>query len=355
MGDQLIMIDGYALASIDTSNHAFAFYRSNASETYPEKLKTLMNWLGENFREGRFSLSWSSSVGIAHAPEHGVDASEILSSAGFAALDKHQPLTVYDPAIADWQYQQQMLMLDIEEALGNGSIWLEYQPTVRIQDASIASVEALIRWQHPEFGAVAPDRWVPLAEQVGMIHQVTLWVIDRACSDLGALKSLHGENLAVAVNISANDLTYPDFLEKVQSIVDHHGAKPSNLILEITETAMMADIALAQEVIRALSHNGFKIAVDDFGTGHSSLGTLATFELDELKIDRSFLSDILTQPARQRIFRAALDLGEALGLDVVVEGVEEEAIAAWLQQFPGLYGQGYYWGKPEQLKTLAPA
>jgi EAL domain-containing protein (putative c-di-GMP-specific phosphodiesterase class I)/GGDEF domain-containing protein len=351
MGDQLIVIDGYALASIDTSNHAFAFYRSNASETYPEKLKTLMNWLGENFREGRFSLSWSSSVGIAHAPEHGVDASEILSSAGFAALDKHQPLTVYDPAIADWQYQQQMLMLDIEDALGNGSIWLEYQPTVRIQDASIASVEALIRWQHPEFGAVAPDRWVPLAEQVGMIHQVTLWVIDRACSDLGALKSLHGENLAVAVNISANDLTYPDFLEKVQSIVDHHGAKPSNLILEITETAMMADIALAQEVIRALSHNGFKIAVDDFGTGHSSLGTLATFELDELKIDRSFLSDILTQPARQRIFRAALDLGEALGLDVVVEGVEEEAIAAWLQQFPGLYGQGYYWGKPEQLKT----
>lgn len=351
MGDQLIMIDGYALASIDTSNHAFAFYHSGAPDTYPEKLKTLMHWLGENFREGRFSLSWSSSVGIAHAPEHGVDASEILSSAGFAALDTHQPLTVYDPAIADWQYQQQMLMLDIEEALGNGCIWLEYQPTVRIDDASIASVEALIRWQHPEFGAVAPDRWVPLAEQVGMIHQVTLWVIDRACSDLSTLKSLHGENLAVAVNISANDLTYPDFLEKVRSIVDHHGAKPSNLILEITETAMMADIALAQAVIRALSHNGFKIAVDDFGTGHSSLGTLATFELDELKIDRSFLTGILTQPARQRIFRAALDLGEALDLDVVVEGVEEEAIAAWLQQFPGLYGQGYYWGKPERLKT----
>ena len=351
MGDQLIMIDGYALASIDTSNHAFAFYQSDTADTGPEKLKTLMNWLGENFREGRFSLSWSSSVGIAHAPEHGVDASDILSSAGFAALDTHQSLTVYDPAIADWQYQQQMLMLDIEEALGNGCIWLEYQPTVRIQDARIASLEALIRWQHPDSGTVAPDRWIPLAEQVGMIHHVTLWVVDRVCEDMSALKARHGDHIAVAVNISANDLTHPDFLEKVKAIVQHHGAQPSDLILEITETAMMADTALAKDVIRTLSQSGFRIAVDDFGTGHSSLGTLATFELDELKIDRSFLSDILTQPARQRIFRAALDLGEALDLDVVVEGVEEEAIAAWLQQFPGLYGQGYYWGKPEQLKT----
>jgi EAL domain-containing protein (putative c-di-GMP-specific phosphodiesterase class I)/GGDEF domain-containing protein len=351
MGNQLIMIDGYALASIDTSNHAFAFYHSDTPDTHTEKLKTLMNWLGENFREGRFSLSWSSSVGIAHAPEHGVDASEILSSAGFAALNTLQPLTVYDPAIADWQYQQQMLMLDIEEALGNGCIWLEYQPTVRIKDASVASLEALIRWQHPDFGTVAPDRWIPLAEQVGMIHHVTLWVVDRVCEDMSALKARHGGHVAVAVNISANDLTHPDFLEKVKAIVQHHGAQPSDLILEITETAMMADTALARDVIRTLSHSGFRIAVDDFGTGHSSLGTLATFELDELKIDRSFLSDILTQPARQRIFRAALDLGEALDLDVVVEGVEEEAIAAWLQQFPGLYGQGYYWGKPEQLKT----
>jgi len=351
MGDQLVMIDGYALASIDTSNHAFAFYHRDTPDTYQEKLKALMSWLGENFREGRFSLSWSSSVGIAHAPEHGGDASEILSSAGFAALNTRQPLTVYNPAIADWQYEQQMLMLDIEEALGNGGIWLEYQPTIRIQDARIASLEALIRWQHPDFGTVAPDRWIPLAEQVGMIHHVTLWVVERVCEDMAALKARHGDHIAVAVNISANDLTYPDFLEEVTTIVHHHGAHPSDLILEITETAMMADTALAQEVIRTLSHSGFRIAVDDFGTGHSSLGTLATFELDELKIDRSFLSGILTQPARQRIFRAALDLGEALDLDVVVEGVEEEAIADWLQQFPGLYGQGYYWGKPEQLQN----
>ena len=184
-----------------------------------------------------------------------------------------------------------------------------------------------------------------------MIHHVTLWVVDRVCEDMSALKSRHGDHIAVAVNISANDLTYPDFLEMVKGIVQRHGAQPSDLILEITETAMMADTVLAQEVIRTLSHSGFRIAVDDFGTGHSSLGTLATFELDELKIDRSFLSGILTQPARQRIFRAALDLGEALELDVVIEGVEEEAIAAWLQQSPGLYGQGYYWGKPEPLKS----
>lgn len=351
LGDRLVMINGYALASIDTINHAFAFHRSDNRDSDLALLKELMNWLGENYREGRFSFSWSPSVGIAHAPEHGDDAPGILSSAGFASLDNRQPLTVYDPAIAEWQYQQQMLMLDVEEALGNGDIWLEYQPKVSIRDTRISSMEALIRWQHPEFGSVPPDHWIPLAEQVGLIHPVTLWVIDRACRDHDELRARHGDNIAIAVNISAKDLAHPVFLEEVEAIARRHDTNPSDLILEITETAMMADASAAQKMIRALSRSGFRISLDDFGTGHSSLGTLATFELDELKIDRSFLKDILYQPTRQRIFRAALDLGEALDLDVVVEGVEDESIAIWLQQFPGLHGQGYYWGRPEKLKS----
>ncbi|AOY89711.1 diguanylate phosphodiesterase [Marinobacter salinus] len=351
LGERLVMINGYALASIDISNHAFAFHRSDSPGSDTELLQELMAWLDEHYREGRFSFSWSPSVGIAHAPEHGEDASGILSSAGFASLDSRQPLTVYDPAVAEWQYQQQMLMLDIEEALRNGDIWLEYQPKVNIRDARVSSMEALIRWQHPEFGTVPPDNWIPLAEQVGMIHPVTLWVIDRACRDHHDLRSVYGDGIAVAVNISAKDLSHPVFNEEVESITRRHGMEPSDLILEITETAMMADASAARKMIRTLSQTGFRIALDDFGTGHSSLATLATFELDELKIDRSFLKGILHYPVPQRIFRAALDLGEALDLDVVVEGVEDEAVAAWLLQFPGLHGQGYYWGRPEKLVT----
>lgn len=349
LGDRLVLINGYAIASIDTDNHAFAFHRDTDTEATRKLLKELTDWLEASYREGRFAFSWGASVGIAHAPEHGDDIADALSSAGFASLDQHQTLTVYDPAIAEWQYRQQMLMLELEEALRSDDMWLEYQPKVCVRDNRISSLEALIRWQHPDFGPVPPAHWVPLAEEVGLIHPVTLWVIDRACRDFDRLKALHGDRIAVAVNVSAKDLAHPVFDEEIVAILERHGMKPRDLILEITETAMMADATTARDMIRSLSKRGFRIALDDFGTGHSSLGTLATLDLDELKIDRSFLKDILQHPTRQRIFRAALELGDALDLDVVVEGVEDEAVAIWLQQFPGLYGQGYYWGRPEQL------
>ncbi len=346
-GDRLVTINGYALATVDTLNHAFALYRENHNDQIHGLLHEIRDWLADNFREGRFSFSWGASLGIAHAPEHGDDAAGILSSAGVASLDTGQILTVYDPAIAEWQYRQQVLMLDVEHGLASNAMWLEYQPKVGIRDSKVRSVEALIRWRHPEFGPVAPDQWIPLAEQVGVIHPVTLWVIERACSEYHHLVSRYGDCLSVAVNISAMDLTHAGFEDEISDIVARHGMKTGDLILEITETAMMTDPEASGRTIHALSAKGFRIAMDDFGTGHSSLGTLASFDLDELKIDRSFLKDILAHPARQRIFRAALELGEALDLDVVVEGVEDEAVVFWLQQFPGLYGQGYFWGRPE--------
>nr|WP_158498345.1 EAL domain-containing protein [Marinobacter sp. DS40M8] len=206
---------------------------------------------------------------------------------------------------------------------------------------------SLIRWHHPEFGYVPPDQWIPQAEQVGVIYPVTLWVIERACSEYPHLTARYGDELAIAVNISATDLTHAGFEEKVTNIITRHNIQAKDLILEITETAMMTDPEASRRMIHTLNRKGFRIAMDDFGTGHSSLGTLASFELDELKIDRSFLKDILDHPTRQRIFRATLELGEALDLDVVVEGVEDEAVVRWLQQFPDLYGQGFFWGKPE--------
>lgn len=346
-GARLVAINGYGLATVDTINHAFALYREDESEPTLELLNDIRDWLDDNFREGRFSFSWNPSLGVAHAPEHGQDAAGILSSAGVASLNTVQVLTVYDPAIAEWQYRQQVLMLDVEDGLASNNMWLEYQPKVGIRDSKVRSVEALIRWRHPEFGYVAPDQWIPLAEQVGVIHPVTLWVIERACSEYRHLLARYGNTLSVAVNISAMDLIHAGFEDEVTRIIARHGMKTEHLILEITETAMMTDPEASRRMIHTLSRKGFRIAMDDFGTGHSSLGTLASFDLDELKIDRSFLKGILDHPTRQRIFRAALELGEALDLDVVVEGVEDEAVVCWLQQFPGLYGQGYFWGRPE--------
>lgn len=346
-GDRLVIINGYGVATVDTINHAFALYREGHTDQGQDLLYEIREWLVDNFREGRFSFSWGPSLGIAHAPAHGADAAEILSSAGVASLDTGQLLTTYDPTIAEWQYRQQVLMLDVEDGLASNAMGLEYQPKVSIRDSKVRSVEALVRWHHPEFGVVAPDQWIPLAEQVGVIHPVTLWVIERACSEYRHLVSRYGTGLSVAVNISAVDLIHVGFEDEITDIITRHGMKAGDLILEITETAMMTDPEASGKIIHALSRRGFRIAMDDFGTGHSSLGTLASFDLDELKIDRSFLKDILAHPTRQRIFRAALELGEALDLDVVVEGVEDEAVVCWLQQFPGLFGQGFFWGRPE--------
>ena len=346
LGGRLITINGQGLATLDTSNHAFAFYRDPNTGLEDPALDAITGWLGKNFREGRFSFSWAPKLGLAHAPEHGRDATTILSSAGFASLDDSRPLSVYDPSVARGLYRQQMLILDVEEALKAGEMWLEYQPKVNIRDGRTDSLEGLIRWHHGEFGRVPPDLWIPLAEEVGIIHTVTLWVLDRACQDFAALRERFGQHISVSVNISAKDLAQPGFHRVAARITRSHGLSPENIILEITETAMMSDPAIARKTISLLSGTGFRIALDDFGAGHSSLGTLATFDLDELKIDRSFLKNIMRYPKRQRILRVALELGESLDLDVVVEGVEDEAIAIWLQQFPGLHGQGYYWGPP---------
>lgn len=352
LADQLVMINGYGVATVDTINHAFAVHIRPDEATAESVWTDITRWLETNFSAGRYSLNWAPSLGLANAPEHGCSASEVLSCAGFATLNPTHTLTVYDPRVADHQYQQQVLMLDLDGALENNHIHLAYQPKVQIRDAEIVSFEALIRWEHPDFGPVAPDRWIPLAEQMGAIHSVTRWVLNRACQDWHTLAADHNDGLAIAINISARDLGQPGFDQTALSILEHHNVAPRNIILEITETAVMVNANQARGMIRTLSQAGFRIALDDFGTGHSSLSALAGFELDELKIDRSFLQDITHDVTRQRIFRTAVELGEVLGLSIVVEGVETEAIAQWLQQFPGLFGQGYYWGFPQPLTRL---
>ncbi len=347
--DQLVMVKGYAVTSVDTITHAFALRIKQEQPVAESTLIAITRWLESSFSEGQYTFSWKPSLGLAYAPEHGNASSDVLSCAGFAALNPTHTLTVYDPAIADRQHEQQMLMLDLETALINDEIHLAYQPKVRVADGQIISYEALIRWEHPDFGHVPPDRWIPIAEQMGVIHPVTLWVLGRACQDWHILAEKHDLSLTIAINISARDLGQPSFDTAALAILEHHGVAPGNIIMEITETAVMNNTSQARAMILALSGAGFRIALDDFGTGHSSLSTLASFELDELKIDRSFLQDITQDETRQRIFRIAVELGDALGLDITVEGVETDAVAGWLKQFPNLYGQGYYWGFPSRL------
>ncbi|OZB14656.1 MAG: hypothetical protein B7X58_07585, partial [Marinobacter sp. 34-60-7] len=270
----------------------------------------------------------------------GAAVGSLILTGGFARILIHNP---------HWRLETEGLMRDLLPALKSGQMWLEYQTKVRISDGQPCSVEALIRWQHPRHGLLPPDQWIPLAEHAGFVHPVTLWVLEQACRDTALRCSHYGQDLPVGVNISARDLTHSRFPEQVMAIAQRHGVSPGQIILEITETAMMTDPARSRAGLSELRALGFRIALDDFGAGHSSLGTLAQLPLHELKLDRSLSRDVLTDTTRKSVLTATLELSAALGLTVVVEGVEDETVARWLSQFPGLQGQGYYWSRPERI------
>ncbi|MEC7815221.1 MAG: EAL domain-containing protein [Pseudomonadota bacterium] len=272
----------------------------------------------------------------------GAAVGSLILTGGFARILIHNP---------HWRLETEGLMRDLRPALISGQMWLEYQTKVRISDGQPCSVEALIRWHHPRHGLLAPDQWIPLAEQAGLIHSVTLWVLEQACLDAAQRRSHYGLDLPVGVNISARDLAHSRFPERVMAIAGRHGVPPGQIILEITETAMMTNPDRSRAGLSELKALGFRIALDDFGAGHSSLGTLAQLPLHELKLDRSLSQNVLSDATRQSVLTATLELGAALGLTVVVEGVEDEALARWLNQFPGLQGQGYFWSRPERIRS----
>ncbi|WP_148864478.1 EAL domain-containing protein [Marinobacter fonticola] len=346
--EQLVLFQGHALGTVDTANHVIALRTDYGSLPW----NVIRQWLEQPFSEDHYAFSWRSKLGLAYAPEHGSGGSQLISRAGFASVATDTAINVYDPRSEEEQNLQHFLILDLDRALRTGSIYLAYQPKVCLRDSRVIAYEALIRWNHPDYGPIRPDQWIPFAEHVGAIHGVTLWAIERAVQDLSALERQAGRPVPVAVNISARDLARADFHTEALGILARHNVTPNNMILEITETAVMRNTDQARQMLEKLNRAGFRIALDDFGTGYSSLSALASFNLDELKIDRNFLTDIPSNDIRQRIFHTAVELGDALNLRIVVEGVETEAVANWLQRYPGLCGQGYYWGRPEPLSTL---
>ncbi len=353
--EQLVLFQGHCLGTIDTASHVFAFKTALKTDTGKPgaaiNWHMIEHWLQRTFVEERYAFSWTPRIGIATAPEHGDRSSDLISRAGYATLSRHQSINLYNPQAAEQQDLQHFLLLDLDQSLRNGDIHMAYQPKISLHSGEITGYEALIRWQHPGYGEVTPSQWIPFAEQVGAIHPVTLWAIDRAAQDLAQLRAATADDVTVAVNISVQDLANADFHLEAADCLRRHKVNPARMVLEITETAVMADKQMARVMLDKLRSHGFRIALDDFGTGHSSLGALVNFNVDELKIDRSFLTDIGQDAVRQSIFRAAFALGTALNLRIVVEGVETREVADWLKQFPGLYGQGFYWGRPATLTT----
>jgi len=285
-----------------------------------------------------------SSVGIALYPDHGEDAAALLRQADVAMYAVKRGgggYAVYNPAHDRHTPRRLTLIGALHRAIARDELRLHYQPTVDVTDGRVHMVEALTRWQHPELGLLPPDEFIPLAEQTGIIVPLTRWVLETAVRQVRAWLD-EGLDLGVAVNLSARTLRDPELPEAIAELLQAHGVPVSRLHVELTESMVMADPPTTLEVLTRLSRLGVHIAIDDFGTGYSSLTHLKRLPIDEIKIDRSFVTTMTTDSDDATIVASTIGLGHSLGLRFVAEGVEDERTWQALEALNCDGAQGFY-------------
>jgi diguanylate cyclase len=300
-------------------------------------------------------LSLEASIGYVVAPYDGAEVDELLQRADVAmymAKSKHLGIVRYDPRHDHYDAAKLELVSRLRHAIDDGQLVLHYQPKASLVDGRVDAIEALVRWQHPTHGLLYPDSFLPLAEQTDLIDKLTDWVLARALVETHFVRSAN-ETLAVAVNISARNLSSPDFADVVIGTLRRLDVAPDRLIIEITETALLADPDRAATALARLSDFGVYISLDDFGSGQTSLGYLSALPIHELKIDKSFVTDMLVNPAHAAIVRSIVDLGHNLSLSVVGEGVETEDTLSMLRSSGCDIAQGYLLAHPMPVEQLS--
>ena len=295
----------------------------------------------------------SASIGLAQHAPFSSDRSDLLLSRADAAMYEAKGLgkgcyAVYDPAGPVRSRDRLRMVNDLRAALERGEFLLHYQPKVDLQTGAISHVEALVRWHHPRRGLVLPGEFVPLAEETGLIIPLGRWVLEEACARVRRWQEIYpsAPTLVADVNLSAKQFRQPDLAEDVSNILKETGLDPACLELEITEGVLMDDAPATGAVLAELKALGVRVAVDDFGTGYSSLSYLKRFSVDTLKIDRAFVGGLGTDPEDAALVSGMIGLAQALGLDVVAEGVETERQVAILKEMGCGMAQGYHFSRP---------
>lgn len=300
------------------------------------------------------SLDTEASIGIALFPDHGDTVSELLQRADvamYAAKGDHSGHAVYGPERDGNSAERLRLMGELRRAIDGGELVLHYQPKFDLATGGLAGVEALVRWEHPGRGLLPPAQFIPYAEHTTLITPLTLHILRRALTQARAWRQA-GHTVPVAVNVSARNLLDPAFADDVITALTELGLPASSLELEITETVLMANPQRALEVLGRLSAAGVRSSIDDFGSGYHSLDHLKRLPIDVLKIDKSFVIGMTESPADAMIVRSTIDLGRNLGLRVVAEGIEDEAVLTALVDLGCDIGQGFHLGRPVPAQEL---
>lgn len=278
------------------------------------------------------------------------DVESLLREAGMALATARRdgPARVvhFVPAMRDEAIDRVRIESDLSVALERGQFELHYQPVLDLQAGGVRGVEALLRWNHPDVGLIPPDRFIPVAERTRLIVPIGEWVIETACRTLAAWRSALGVDLEMNVNVSGEQLSSVALVGCVQASLDETGVPPRLLVLEVTESALVADAEIAASQLRALREVGVRVAIDDFGTGYSSLSYLQQFPVDVLKIDRSFIASVVGDQPVPPLVRGVVELARTLSLETVAEGIEDVGQAMQLRTEGCQLGQGFLFSRP---------
>ncbi len=364
-GDHLLNIMAQRLRNIDQlctvgsmglDKFVIIYQPPNEREGYIGKIaKKVLKACQEPFRVNDYDFSLTGSVGIAVYPDHGQDIGVLMKNAHIAMAwakgKKENSYHLYTAELSQEVLDRLTLETDLRNAIEKDELVLYYQPRVDIKTGKTLSVEALVRWQHPEKGLIYPDGFIPLAEETGLIIPLGSWVLDTACRQIKSWQD-KGKPMTISVNLSAKQFYHGNLLEKITSILANTGASPALLELEITETLSLYDAVTAIEVMKALRIMGVRIAMDDFGTGESSLVNLKKLPIDTLKIDRSFIQDVELSLESASIVQMIVILGKTMHLNVTAEGVETKGQLEILQQYGCDEVQGYFFSKPVPLDKI---
>ncbi len=339
---------GELVARLGASRYLMLTCRQHSGQQASRLAAAIVDIVRERLSVAQVEVELQARAGLYTAPDQGGAAEDTIRRAEIALYDAEEssePIGSFRVGSDEEHRRRLEIITDLKGAIANNELHLNYQPKVAIATRRVSSVEALVRWQHPRLGEISPAEFVPLAEQTGGSRQLTDWVLQSAIRQMAAWQQ-NGLTLEVAVNLSAGDIADDGLGDAILRLLAKHRIPPTSLVLEITESAMMRDPATAARNMELLRVAGVRFAIDDFGTGYSSLSQLRKLPLDELKIDRSFVSRAHVDTDDASIVGSTIELGHNLGLKVVAEGVEESETLMMLRGLGCDFAQGYLISRP---------
>lgn len=317
----------------------------------------ILDILSNPFTVGGRELFITASIGISVFPGDGQNAHTLLKNADTAMYRAKEhgrnSYQFYSAEMSTRALERLTMETDLRRALAREEFLLHYQPQFDLENGSIIGVEALIRWNHPDLGLISPDDFIPLLEETGLILPVGEWVLRTACAQNKAWQDAGLTPISVSVNLSGRQVDSPDLIEQVRSIITETKLDPSYLELEITESMIMGDTEATNKTLKHISEMGITFAIDDFGTGYSALSYLRHFPINTIKIDRSFVRDITTDPDGAAIVTTIIAMARNLRLGIIAEGVETEQQSAFLSSHGCTRVQGYLFSRPLPAEEIA--